>query len=230
MDNRILREFRISARYTVPVLAGYGFLGFAFGLLVRTQGYSPLLPVVMSLIVFSGALEFAAVPMLSAAFDPISAFVIGIMLSVRHLFYGIPMLKKYDGTGKSKLFLIFGLTDEAFSILSANEVPEGVRPKSFYLWVTFLNYFYWVSFTALGALLGSLISFDLEGLDFALTALFIVLFLDQLKDRQGRISGFAGLIACAIVLMLVGSKAFVLVSMAAILVILLGGRKVIGRE
>ena len=230
MDSRILREFKISARHTIPVLAGYGFLGFAFGLLLRTQGYSPLLPVVMSLIVFSGALEFAAVPMLSAAFDPISAFVIGIMLSARHLFYGIPMLKKYSGTGKSKLFLIFGLTDEAFSILSANEVPEEVRPKSFYLWVTFLNYFYWVSFTALGALLGSLISFDLEGLDFALTALFIVLFLDQLKDRQGRISGFAGLIACAIVLMLVGSKAFVLVSMAAILVILLGGRKVIGRE
>lgn len=230
MNSTFIREFRLSAKYTVPVLAGYGFLGFAFGLLLRTQGYSPLLPVVMSLIVFSGALEFAAVPMLSAAFDPISAFVIGIMLSARHLFYGIPMLKKYSGTGKSKLFLIFGLTDEAFSILSANEVPEGVRPKSFYLWVTFLNYFYWVSFTALGSLFGGVVSFGLEGLDFALTALFIVLFLDQIKGRQGRISGFAGLIASALVLLLFGSRFFVLGAMAAILVLLLGGKKVICRE
>lgn len=230
MKDKVFKEFCISFKYTIPVLAGYAFLGFAFGLLMRTRGFHPILPIVMSITVFSGALEFAAVPLLGAAFDPISTFVIAIMLSARHLFYGIPMIKKYGVSGKSKLFLIFGLTDEAFSIISSNEVPVGVRPNSFYLWVTFLNYFYWVTFTALGSFIGSVVTFNAEGLDFALTALFIVLFIEQLNGRKGRISGFAGLFLSSAVLMLFGSNVFVIMSMAAILVFLLSGRKVICRE
>lgn len=215
---------------TLPVLAGYVFLGFAFGLLMRTKGFSVWIPVVMSILIYSGALEFAAVPMLTEAFDPFGAFIIGITLSARHLFYGIPMLKKYSGTGLSKLFLIFGLTDETFSLLSASEVPEGLEPKPWYISVTALNFSYWVGGSTLGAVAGGFIRFGADGLDFALTALFVVLFLEQLGSREGKISGFLGLLASAAVLALFGSRYFVLISMGAILVLLIAGKKVIGRD
>lgn len=225
-----LREARVIFRYTLPVMAGYIFLGIAFGFLMRTNGFSALTPVVMSIAVYSGALEFAAVPILTSAFNPLGSFFIGLMLSARHIFYGIPMLKKYSGMKRAKPLLIFGLTDETFSILSSEEVPGGVRAKSFYLGVTLLNFSYWVLGTALGSVSGNLITFNAEGLDFVLTALFAVLFVDQLKSRQGRISGFTGLAASAAVLALFGSGLFVLVSMAVILIILLAGRKVISHE
>ena len=216
--------------HTLPVMAGYVFLGFAFGLLMRTGGFSFFTPVVMSVFIFSGALEFAAVPMLTAAFDPLGSFVLGLMLSARHIFYGLPMLKKYAECKKLRPFLIFGLTDETFSILSSRTVPEGVRPRSFYLGVTGLNFFYWVFGTALGAGLGTLLRINAEGLDFALTALFVVLFVEQLKTKEGRVSGFAGLAASAAVLAMFGSDAFVLLSMAVILALLLAGKKVVSHE
>lgn len=226
----IHNEFRITFRYTLPVLAGYVFLGFAFGLLMRTNGFPVAIPVIMSIVIYSGALEFAAVPILSAAFDPFGAFLIGIMLSARHLFYGIPMLKRYSGTGACKLMLVFGLTDETFSILSSAEVPEGIISKHFYMWITCLNYSYWVTGTLLGAIFGTVFSFNADGLDFALTALFAALFVDRLDSREGLISGFSGLAASAAVLFLFGKDLFVLVSMASIMIILLAGREVISND
>lgn len=213
--------FKELFKYTVPVMAGYIFLGIAFGLLMRQKGFPIYYPVLMSLIIYSGALEFAAVPILSAPFDPVGSFILGLMLSARHLFYGLPMLQKYKDTKKSKSFLIFGLTDETFSILSTMEVPEGLKPKHFYFGVSALNYSYWNIGTLLGALLGSMISLDLKGLDFTLTALFIVLFVEQLKDKAGVISGFIGLVATACVLALFGSEKMVIISMAFIMLALM---------
>lgn len=202
-------------------MTGYIFLGIAFGLLMRQKGFPIYYPLLMSLIIYSGALEFAAVPILSAPFDPIGSFLLGLMLSARHLFYGLPMLSKYQKTGKSKLFLIFGLTDESFSILSTMSVPEGIKPKHFYVGVSALNYSYWNIGTLLGTLLGSFLSFNLRGLDFTLTALFVVLFVEQLRDRAGLLSGFIGLIATACVLALIGSEKMVIVSMPVILILLM---------
>lgn len=217
-------------RLTLPVMAGYVFLGFAFGLLMRTKGFALWIPIVMSAAIYSGALEFAAVPVLSAAFDPLGSFFLGFLLSIRHLFYGIPMLKRYAKTGKSKPFLIFGLTDETFSILSTTAVPDGVQPTAFYFFVTLLDFLYWVSGTALGAAFGEIVTFNVDGLDFALTALFVVLFIEQISRKEGLKSGFIGLLASTAVRTLFGSEYFVLVSMAVILVILLAGKKVIVRE
>lgn len=215
---------------TLPVLAGYIFLGFAFGLLMRSKGFPSWLPIAMSLSIYSGALEFAAVPMLGGPFDPVGALVIGLTLSARHLFYGIPMLKKYDGAGKYKWVLIFGLTDETFSLLSASEMPDGLKPGAYYLTVTLMNYAYWVIGSALGALAGGVLTFDLTGLDFALTALFVVLFLEQLKNRRGIVSGIIGFAVSAAVLAVFGSRYFVLIAMAVILILLLAGKKVIDRD
>ncbi len=224
------KEWKYAFHYTLPVMAGYLFLGFAFGLLMRTQGFPLWLPPAMSLFIYSGALEYASVPVMAAAFDPISAFVLGIVLSVRHLFYGIPMLKKYAGTGKTKLFLIFGLTDETFSILSSSPVPEGADPKRFYFSVTLLDYSYWVTGTLLGSVFGGVLSVSLEGLDFALTALFIVLLTEQLKTKEGLRSGLIGLLAGILVLMLADKSLFVPLTLAVIIAVLLAGKKVILRE
>lgn len=226
----MFNKFKTVFIYTIPVLAGYIFLGIAFGLLVRTNGYPTWYGVIMSIIMFTGALEFAAIPMLSQPFDPIGSFIFGLLLSARHLFYGIPMLKKYKDMKGMKPFLIFGLTDETFSILSTVDCPKDIKPKWFYFGVTFLNYMYWNIGTYLGGLCGDLVGDKAQGLDFAITALFIVLFVEQLKDKKGVISGFTGLIATAAILMLFGSAKMVIISMIAIIVILVAGRKVIDRE
>ena len=223
-------KFTTILRYTLPVLAGYVFLGFAFGFLMRTKGFPAWMPVLMSLVIYSGALEYAAVPMLSAAFDPIGCLVVGLMLSARHIFYGIPMLKKYAETRKIRPFLIFGLTDETFSILSVNETPKGIAPGTFYTGVTGLNFLYWVSGTALGAVLGGVIQLDAEGLDFALTALFVALYTEQLRTRQGKISGAIGLGVTLAALLLAGKSSFILIAMAGILAALLAGRRQMEHE
>lgn len=216
--------------YTIPVLAGYVFLGIAFGLVMRTKGFAVWLPLIMSIVIFSGALEFAAVPVLAQAFDPIGAFVLGVMISARHLFYGIPLLKKYKNVGKIKPFLIFGLSDETFSIASTVDVPLGVKPKHFYFGVTFLDYLYWNIGTVIGALCGNFLGDKAEGLDFALTALFIVLLIEQLKSKAGLISGITGLLATMLVLLLFGSTNMVIISMIVILVLLVAGRRVIEHD
>lgn len=211
-------------------MTGYVFLGFAFGLLMKTKGFPTWLPVIMSLVVYSGAMEYAAVPVLAQAFNPVGSFILAIMLSARHLFYGLPMLKKYDGTGAVKPFLIFGLTDETFSLLSASDVPNGLEPKAYYTAVTLLDYFYWCFGSFIGAVFGSMVKFSADGLDFALTALFIVLFVEQLKNREGKISGSAGLILSVIALAVFGKGNMVIASMALILAALLLLKKVIGNE
>lgn len=225
-----MAKFKTIFTYTIPVLAGYIFLGIAFGLLVRTGGYPIWFASIMSVIIYSGALEFAAIPLIGQAFDPLGAFILGVMLSARHLFYGIPMLKKYSNSGIIKPFLIFGLTDETFSILSTVEVPENVKDKDFYVGVTFLHYMYWNLGTLIGAFCGDLVGKKAYGLDFVITALFIVLFVEQMKDKMGIISGLVGLIITLVVLLTVGSGKMVIISMALILAILLAGRKVIDNE
>ena len=216
--------------YTIPVFAGYVFLGIAFGLLTSSGGYPVWYPVIMSIIMFTGALEFATVPLLANPFDPSGSFIFGLMLSARHLFYGIPMLKKYKDTGIAKIFLIFGLSDETFSILSTVDVPEGVEAKWFYLGVTVLNYSYWNIGTLIGAVFGNVAGNNLEGLDYVTTALFIVLFIEQMKNRTGVKSGLIGLIVSAVVLFTVGASNMVIVSMIVMLVILVLGRRVIDNE
>lgn len=210
---------------TLPIMTGYVFLGFAFGLLMKSKGYPNSYPILMSVLIYSGALEFAAVPLLAQPFDPLGSFILGLLLSARHLFYGLPMLKKYKGC-KGKPFLIFGLTDETFSLLSTMDIEEE-KKSSFYLEVTAFDHFYWNLGTLLGTLFGSIISVSLDGLDFALTALFIVLFLEQLKDRKGKISGAIGLCLSFIVLLAFGPSSMVIISMFAILAALLGMRKAI---
>jgi len=210
---------------TIPVLTGYLCLGMAYGLLMETKGYGPLWSTLMSAIGFGGSMQYVAIGLLTAAFDPLQAFLLAIMVNARHIFYGLSLLDRYKGLGRARFFMIYVLSDETFSLVSTLEPPEGVARKDFYFCISLLDYSYWVTATALGGLLGSFITFDTTGLDFALTALFVVLFLEQWKKKENRPAGIVGIACAAVSLAVCGAKNMVIPAMALILAVLLGGRK-----
>lgn len=209
---------------TVPVMTGFLVLGFAYGILMQTKGYGVVWATAMSALVLGGSIQYVAVTLLTTAFDPLQAFLLSLMVNARHLFYGLSLLDKYRGLGRVRPFLIFSLCDETFSLVSTLDVPEGVERKDFYSWISLLNYGYWVGATALGALAGSHIPFDTTGLDFALTALFVVLFLEQWKKPENRPAGIIGILCAAVSLAVFRADNMVIPAMALVLAVLLGGR------
>ena len=220
-----LRALRAAFPHTVPVLTGYLVLGIAYGLLMQTKGYGPLWSTLMSAIAFGGSMQYAAIALLTTVFDPVQAFLLSLMVNARHLFYGVSMLRKYAGLGSLRPLLIYWLTDETFSVLCTVDVPEGVERGHFYFWVSFLDYCYWVGGTLVGGLFGGLLTFNTTGMDFALTALFVVLLIEQLKGRSQRISGAIGLVCTVVALAVFGADKMVIAAMVLILVCLLAGRR-----
>ena len=214
---------------TLPVMTGYLCLGFAFGVLMRTHGFSPIWAAAMSLIVFAGSMEFVGITLLVSPFAPLSAFFLSVLVDARHLFYGLSLLKEYGGTGRRKALLVSLLSDETFSIVTSVPPPIGVPARDFYLMVSVLDYSYWQAGTLLGALLGGDLPFNTQGLDFALTALFVVLLIEQLKERAKRPAGAVGLICALLALALFGGNNMVVASMVLILAALILGRKVFER-
>lgn len=223
--NAFTRALSAAFPHTLPVLAGFLVLGIAYGMLMLEKGYGPQWSVLMSAVAFCGSMQFVAITLLTTAFQPLEALILSLLVNARHLFYGLSMLDKYKGFGRIKGLLIYTLCDETFSIVSSATPPEGVEPKYFYLSISLLDYLYWVFGTLLGGLLGGLMPFDMKGLDFALTALFVVLFLEQMKKKGNWMLGLIG-IACALLSrFLFGSANMVLPALAIILVTLLAGRK-----
>ena len=210
---------------TVPVLTGYLVLSFAYGVLMQTKGYGPLWSTLMSMIAFGGSMQFVGVSLLTAAFDPFQALLMSVMVNARHAFYGLSMLEKYRGTGPVRPVLICTLTDETFSLVSTLEPPAGVSRGDFYFWITLLDYIYWLAGSFLGAALGSLLDINTQGMDFVLTALFVVLFMEQRKAKERRAAGLAGLACMAAGILVFGPENSLSPAMALILAVLLGGRK-----
>lgn len=209
---------------TIPVLTGYLCIGIAYGLLMANAGYGVFWALLLSLLCYAGSMEFVAVSLLTAGFDPVQALLMALMINARHAFYGLSMLEKYRGTGWARPFLIFSLTDETFSLVSTLEPLDGVTRRDFYFWISLLDYLYWQVGSVLGALIGGLLPFDTTGLDFALTALFIVLFLEQWRKRENRPAALIGLGCTAVSLAVVGADRLVIPAMVLILAVLLGGR------
>ena len=211
--------------HTVPVLTGYLVLGAAYGVLMQSKGFGAPWVLLMSAVAFCGSMQFAAITLLTSAFDPLGAFIMSVMVNARHLFYGVSMLEKYRGLGGVKPILIYTLSDETFSIVSSAEPPADVPRKSFYLAISLLDYVYWVGGSLLGSLAGQFIRFDTTGLDFALTGLFVVLFIEQVIKRENRPAGFMGL-ACSVAgLAVFGADNMVIPAMVLTLIALLLGRK-----
>lgn len=220
MKGTKIRAFKAAFPYTIPIFAGFWFLGLTYGIYMNVSGFSFWYPMIMSLTIFAGSAEFVAVNMLLGAFNPLQAFAVTLMINARHLFYGISMLDKYKGTGLKKIYLIYGLCDESFSINYTADIPEDIDKGWFMFFVTALNNFYWFFGATLGGLFGSLISFNTEGLEFVMTAMFVVIFLEQwLKDKK-HTSAILGLALSGICLVVFGAGNFMIPAMLAILIVL----------
>lgn len=219
-DAKKRRALKAAFPHTIPILAGFGFLGLSYGMLMSAGGYPLWLPMLMSLMIYAGSMQFVTINLLAMAFAPLQAFLMAIMVNARHIFYGISMLEKYRDMGAKKPYLVFGLTDETFSINYASPVPEGVDQGWFYFFTTILNHSYWVLGTAVGAVLGNILPFNTEGLDFAMTALFVVILLEQLQKKQSCPTALLGLGVSAVCLVIFGADDFIIPAMLGILAVL----------
>ena len=221
----VWRAFRAAAPQTLPVFAGYLVLGLGYGIYVQSLGLPVWLPPLMGTVVYGGSLEFVLASLLLGSFAPVSAFLMALMIQARHLFYGLTMLQRYRGYGLRSAYMIFAMSDETFSITCSAEPPEGVDRGWFMFFITLLDQCYWVFSAGLGAVVGSVLPFSTEGVDFVMTAMFTVIFLNQWeKDRQ-HYSALIGLAAPLACLMVFGSGSFLLPSMGCILILLLALRR-----
>lgn len=211
--------------HTLPICVGFLFLGMSYGFLMKSKGFSFLYPMLMSLFIFAGSMEFVTIELLLSSFNPLYAFLLALMVNARHLFYGISMLDIYKNVGPKKAYLIFGLCDETFSVNCAVTPPPDVDKGWFMFFVTLLNHVYWVVGATLGALLGYVIRFDTTGIEFVMTALFTVMFLNQWEEKNGHRSALIGVACSFACLLLFGSGGFILPSMIGITLILLLIRK-----
>ena len=214
------KAFKAAFPHTIPIMTGFLFLGMTYGIYMNVSGFSFLYPMLMSMTIFAGSMEFVTVNMLLGAFHPLEALTMTLMINARHLFYGISMLDKYKGTGLKKLYLIFGMCDESFSINYTADIPEDVDKEWFMTWVTLLNHSYWVLGATLGGIFGSFIHFNTEGIEFVMTALFVVIFLEQWLKEKNHVNAITGLVISLLCLVLSGRDNFIIPSMLGILGVL----------
>lgn len=221
----IVKALKTAFPYTIPIFAGFWFLGLAYGIYMNVSGFSFIYPMIMSLIIFGGSLEFVAVEMLLSPFAPLQVFIMTLLIQARHLFYGISMLDKFKGMGFKKFYLIFGMCDETFSINFTADIPKDVDRGWFMFFVTLLNHFYWVSGATIGGIIGSLLHFNTDGISFVMTAMFVVIFLEQWLKEKNHLSALVGIGISLICLIIFGADSFMIPTMIAIICSLTALRK-----
>ncbi len=210
---------------TVPVMTGYVFLGFGFGILLHQAGYGALWAAAMSLFIYAGSMQYMAVSLLSSGAGLLTAALTTVVVNARHLFYGISMVDAYKGAGKKKPYMIFALTDETYSLVSKNQVPEGMSRHAYCLLVSLFDQIYWVAGTLLGSLAGSLLPINYEGIEFVLTALFVTIFVEQWLSTKKHAPAIIGVASSVICLLIFGRDVFLIPSMVVIALLLTVMRK-----
>lgn len=216
--------------HTIPVLMGYVFMGSAFGILLSSKGYHFGWAALMSILIYAGSMQFVAINLLTSGFHPLNAALMTLLVNARHLFYGLSLLDKFKLMGKKKPYMIFGLTDETFSLLCSAEPPEHVDKNKFYFLITILNHTYWITGSVLGGIIGSLISFNTEGIDFVMTALFVVIFIEQWKSNSNHVPALIGVASSLLCLIAFGKDIFIIPSMGLIILLLSIFKKKIERK
>lgn len=215
---------------TFPVMAGYLFLGLGFGILLESKGFSFPWAAFMAVIIYAGSMQYVAIDLLAAGASLITTAIMTVMIQIRHLFYGLSIIEKYKHIGKKKWLMVHELTDETYSLVATSEPPEGVDAGWFYFFISLLDHSYWIIGCTLGALFGSLVSFNTEGVDFVMTALFIVLFVNQWLDTKEHRPALIGVGCSALCLVVFGADNFIVPAMLSILAILSIFRKKFDRE
>ena len=224
------KAFKAAWPKTIPIMAGFLFLGFSYGVYMNVSGFSFVYPMVMSAVIYGGSLEFLTVSMLLSPFAPLQVFTVSLMIQARHLFYGISMLEKFKGTGLKKFYLIYGMCDETFSVNYVADIPSDVDRGWFMFFVTLLNQMYWVAGATLGGLFGSLITFNTKGLDFVMTALFAVIFLDRLMTEKKHYTAAIGVLSALVCRLIFGADSFMLPTMGLMLLLLTAFKKPLERS
>lgn len=206
---------------TLPVLAGYLFLGAGYGILMAELGYGPLWTAALSVMVFGGTIQYMATGMLAQPFQPLNALIISFMVNARHIFYGISMLERYSGLGWKKPFCIFWLTDETFSLVCSEETPPGVDAGWYRFFISLFDYIYWIGGGVVGNVASSLFAFNSKGVEFVMTSLFTVIVVNQWLAARTRTPAVIGMAATLVCLVLVGKTNFLIPSMVVITILLM---------
>lgn len=223
------KALKVAFPHTIPIMTGFLFLGASYGIYMNVSGFEFWYPMITSMLIFAGSVEFVTVNLLLGAFNPLQAFLLALMINARHIFYGISMLDKYRGTGLKKFYLIYGMCDESFSVNYTAEIPEDVDKGWFMFFVNLLNQIYWVAGATIGGILGGVIAFNTNGIEFVMTAMFVVIFLEQWLKEKNHIPSILGLVISVVCLILFGADRFMIPSMAAMLIMLTLLRKVLDK-
>lgn len=227
---RYKEAYKKAFPYTIPVLTGYLFIGIAFGVMFAEKGYSFLWAALMSLLVYAGSAQYLAVNFFVPDISILHVIFLILTVNIRHVFYGISLLDRFDGMGKKRWYMIFSLTDETYSLLCTTTIPDNVDEDHFLFAIASLNQSYWVIGSIIGAVAGSVLPFNAEGIDFAMTALFVVIFVEQWMDKKNRIPEMIGILAAFICLQIFGASNFVLPSMLVIVMILFVSKSKLSKE
>ena len=220
------KDFKTAFLSTVPVMTGYLVLGMGFGVILRTKGFGVLWAFLMSAFIYAGSMQFVAIDLLTGGASIAAAALTTLMVNARHLFYGVSMIDKYKNTGAKKPYLIYALTDETYSLVCSDTVAKTVSDRNgYYFTVSLLDHIYWVTGSVLGSLLGSVIPFNTEGIDFALTALFITVFTEQWLSEKKHAPALIGVGASIACLLIFGRDSFLIPAMIIITVLLVIIRK-----
>lgn len=219
------KALKVALRDTIPVLTGYLFLGAGFGILLSEKGYGVGWAFFMALFMFAGSGQYLAVELLATHASLITTALATLLVNARHIFYGISLLDTYKHTGKARPYLIFGLTDETYSLVTQNEPPAGISRNSYCFWVTLLDQIYWICGCVLGSLAGKLLPISFEGVEFVLTALFVTMFVEQWLTHKDHLPAIIGIGSTVLCLLIFAKDVFLVPSMVLIAVLLTVSRK-----
>lgn len=225
-QNTYKAAFKAAFPHTLPVMTGYLFIGIAFGVMFADKGYNFLWAGLMSLLVYAGSGQYLAVNFFDPSVSLLQVAFLTFMVNVRHIFYGLSLLDKFKVSGKKKPYMIFSLTDETYSLYFLTKTPPGVDEGKFLFALSILDQSYWIVGSMIGGLAGTLIPFDSTGIDFAMTALFIVIFVEQWLEKKNRFPAVVGVVASVISLMIFGKDSFILPSMIIIMIVLLSNHRI----
>lgn len=215
------RAFQAAFPATVPVLMGYLSIGIAFGLMLQAIGYNFIWAFFMSLTIYAGSGQYMGVDLLDTGAALVSVAVMTLILNFRHLVYGLSMLEKFKGMGLKKLYMIFSLTDETYALLSSARVPERVDPHAYYFAIAVLDHLYWIAGSVIGSVAGALIHFNTQGIEFAMTALFLVIAVDQWQTYQSHLPALLGCGITVVSLVVLGADAMLIPALCVIIAALL---------
>lgn len=215
---RTMKEALIAS---IPVMMGYIVLGMAFGMLLESKGYSFIYALAMSVFIYAGSMQFVAINLLTSGATLINVAIMTLLINARHLVYGLSMIKKFEDMGKLKPYMIFSLTDETYSLLVSAKAPEGCLPQYYMFFISFFDQCYWVIGSLIGSIVGSLLTINTTGLDFAMTALFVVIVVDQYLNSTKHLYTYIGFGISIVCLLIFGSDAFIIPSMIGIILSLI---------